>query len=237
MNEPNDFLGIKWGTKFEEFDKPENLIIFKESPQYKHLKVERKVDDIRKIGDFKIDSILYYFFDNRFYGVEIITRGWSNSQSLLNYLLSSHGDDYEYEFGEYKIYYTWESKNVEINARYSKKTNDIMVTYFFKPIVEESKKYWSSPSFIKKEREILPIEDKKCFIATVVYGSDSPEIAKLRQWRDDWLIKYAIGRLFVKYYYKIGPVIAHYISKSKFSKKIVKTILDILIKTIFKRKS
>lgn len=233
MNEPKDFFGIKWGTKYEEFDKPENLIVFEESPQYKLLKIERKVDDIsRNIGDFEIDSILYYFFDNRFYGVEIISRGRSNSQSLLNYLLSTLGDDYNYQAYD-KIFYTWESENIEITAGYSSKTNDMIVTYFFKPIYEEENKYWNSSDFIKKQREVLPIEDKKCFIATVVYGSDSIEINKLRQWRDNWLTKYKIGRIFVKYYYKTGPIIAYYISKSKFSQKIVKAILYILIKATF----
>ena len=45
-----------------------------------------------------------------------------------------------------------------------------------------------------------------CYIATMVYGSyDSPEVLLLRNFRDQVLNQYAVGRLFIKVYYILSP--------------------------------
>jgi hypothetical protein len=49
----------------------------------------------------------------------------------------------------------------------------------------------------------------KCFIATAVFGPTSPEVAVLRQFRDETLLNFKIGQLFTKAYYKVSPPIAH----------------------------
>ncbi len=52
-----------------------------------------------------------------------------------------------------------------------------------------------------------------CFIATAAYGSYlGPEVEILRQFRDEYLITNPAGRLFVKFYYKVSPPVAEYIS-------------------------
>jgi ribosomal protein L7/L12 len=54
-----------------------------------------------------------------------------------------------------------------------------------------------------------------CFIATVCYdGYDTPQVIKLRAFRDDVLLKSLSGRLFVKIYYLLSPKISIIISKS-----------------------
>ena len=50
-----------------------------------------------------------------------------------------------------------------------------------------------------------------CYIATCVYGSyDCPEVWTLRRFRDDYLKRFAVGRLFIRAYYAVSP---HVVSK------------------------
>ena len=47
---------------------------------------------------------------------------------------------------------------------------------------------------------------KACYIATTVYGNpDAWQVEKLRQYRDDVLMEYYIGRIFIRIYYFISP--------------------------------
>jgi len=74
-----------------------------------------------------------------------------------------------------------------------------------------------------------------CFIATAVYGDyDSPQVLYLRSYRDNNLSKSFIGKFFVKIYYLVSPSIANYISNKKRIKKVLKSILDLIIKQIKK---
>jgi hypothetical protein len=55
-----------------------------------------------------------------------------------------------------------------------------------------------------------------CFIATSVYGNyDHPIVLDLREFRDNWLEKKNLGRKFIGWYYKKGPVLASWIDKTK----------------------
>lgn len=72
----------------------------------------------------------------------------------------------------------------------------------------------------------LSKKGKGCFIATAVYGSPNAiEVEILKAFRDNWLTKYLIGRLFIKLYYIISPPVANLISKHTFLKAIIKSIL------------
>jgi hypothetical protein len=71
-----------------------------------------------------------------------------------------------------------------------------------------------------------------CYIATCVYGSyDCSEVWTLRHFRDDTLFKYKLGRLFVRVYYKISPLIVTMFGSKQWFSKMVKPVLD---KIVFK---
>jgi len=73
--------------------------------------------------------------------------------------------------------------------------------------------------------QVLEVKDKKCFIATAVYGGvHAPEVDIFRRFRDEILLPHYIGRKFVSIYYLCAPHIARLIEKSAFSKSLVKTI-------------
>lgn len=65
-----------------------------------------------------------------------------------------------------------------------------------------------------------------CFIATAVYGgSDTAEIAVLRQFRDNFLLQNQLGRLFVRSYYLLSPPCAKLIEKSRLTRKLAERLL------------
>ena len=74
--------------------------------------------------------------------------------------------------------------------------------------------------------------NSKCFIASAVYGVDSKETAKLRQWRDKTLERYILGRCFIAIYYFVSPHIVPIILKHKSIQFSIKRLLDKLLKKI-----
>ena len=63
-----------------------------------------------------------------------------------------------------------------------------------------------------------------CFIATAAHGADNaPEVLTLKQFRDEFLQTNAVGRLFVKTYYKTSPPIARIIAAHPILKSVVRT--------------
>ena len=69
-----------------------------------------------------------------------------------------------------------------------------------------------------------------CFIATAVYeSSNHHHVITLKKFRDRILLKSWVGRLFVKFYYVIGPYAAKVISKNLWTKQKVRSLLSQLV--------
>jgi len=78
------------------------------------------------------------------------------------------------------------------------------------------------------ELNTKPTKKSGCFIATAVYGSPfASEVIILKEFRDDWLLKYGLGKAFVKFYYWISPSIANQIVKRNYIKLFTKIMLII----------
>ena len=55
-----------------------------------------------------------------------------------------------------------------------------------------------------------------CYIATAVYGAyDCPQVCTLRRYRDDVLAESALGRLFIRIYYKFSPKLVKYFGQTR----------------------
>ncbi|NCA77508.1 MAG: acyl carrier protein [Alphaproteobacteria bacterium] len=69
-----------------------------------------------------------------------------------------------------------------------------------------------------------------CFIATAVYGTPyASEVIVLKEFRDNYLLRFPLGRAFVSCYYQISPPLAFRIAKNEYLKKIAKSGLIIPI--------
>lgn len=79
-----------------------------------------------------------------------------------------------------------------------------------------------------KESLIVTTKKSGCFIATAAMGSyNDPYVKMLTMFRDDFLLKNAVGRLFIDFYYQVSPPIARWMDGKNIICKIIKNILII----------
>lgn len=72
-----------------------------------------------------------------------------------------------------------------------------------------------------------------CYIATAVYGSyECEEVFALRRFRDDRLSKSALGRLFIRVYYRVSPSLAKHLPYDSPISRFLRGILDRFVKHI-----
>jgi hypothetical protein len=72
-----------------------------------------------------------------------------------------------------------------------------------------------------------------CFIATCVYGGeDRHEVEVLARFRDDVLVEYWLGRMFVRWYDKVGPCTAAFINRHEDLKPPIRHILDMIARML-----
>lgn len=76
-----------------------------------------------------------------------------------------------------------------------------------------------------------------CFIATAAYGSYfEPKVEVFKNFRDVFLVKSLMGRIFIRSYYKISSVISRIVLNYEFLKKATRLVLNplaFIIKYIF----
>lgn len=70
--------------------------------------------------------------------------------------------------------------------------------------------------------------DKRCFIASAVYGISDPRTDELRQFRDEVLASSGVGRRLVRLYYAVSPTAAAWIERRESAAVVVKRVLDLL---------
>lgn len=96
-------------------------------------------------------------------------------------------------------------------------------------LVEVEIEYMDGSTEVIDGTKILPIEQKGfkkgttggCYIATAVYGSyNCPEVWTLRRYRDYKLAKSWHGRLFIRIYYNLSPILVKLFGKRKWFKTI-----------------
>lgn len=74
-----------------------------------------------------------------------------------------------------------------------------------------------------------------CYIATMAYGSyEHPQVIVLRKFRDNVLLNYFIGKLFVEFYYFTSPKMVLVLKNQITLNTIIRKILDKFIDRIIK---
>ena len=68
---------------------------------------------------------------------------------------------------------------------------------------------------------------RRCFIATAVYGDgDAEEVRVLREFRDEVLLHFRLGRAFVAFYYRYSPPIAASLGRHQGWRRCVRGVLN-----------
>jgi hypothetical protein len=72
-----------------------------------------------------------------------------------------------------------------------------------------------------------------CFIATAAYGTPlADQVRILCRFRDEYLMKTALGRKAVEFYYKVSPPIARAVSKSWVLRRIIRLLLRPVVEMV-----
>lgn len=72
-----------------------------------------------------------------------------------------------------------------------------------------------------------------CYIATMVYGDyEHPQVLVLRDFRDDFLAHFLLGKSFIKFYYKYSPSWVKALEHNKMINKSIEKALNAFIKII-----
>ena len=81
-------------------------------------------------------------------------------------------------------------------------------------------------------RQPREVSDRRCFVATAVYGGDSWQVDCLRQFRDRVLLPRRWGRVMVGGYYRISPAVAQLMDRWPWARRWVRRGLDRIIRWV-----
>lgn len=105
---------------------------------------------------------------------------------------------------------------------------------YFPVSIKDYEKSFSPPPLklgYLKIKKTIKAKNSKCFIVTAASGSEaSPIVDNYRLFRDNFLVKYKMGRAFIFYYYKFSPKLSLIISKKPMLRKISLSLLSYIIK-------
>jgi len=76
------------------------------------------------------------------------------------------------------------------------------------------------------------VTDRRCFIATAVYGPEAEQTNALRAWRDRVLMATRRGRLLIRIYYRLSPRVVHVLDRHPSWMPLVRRLLDRLAEVI-----
>lgn len=100
---------------------------------------------------------------------------------------------------------------------------------------EDDDQYY--PADIEREQYQGSAAGGPCFVATAAYGDRMhPDVIALRKFRDNHLVKYRLGRSFVRLYWRIGPVLAEHTKPEDPHANMARIALTLLVKVLQKLK-
>jgi hypothetical protein len=79
-------------------------------------------------------------------------------------------------------------------------------------------------------RPTEPLADRRCFIASSVYGPDAVETNTLRRFRDTYILPRAGGPTFVSIYYRYSPRVVDYLTKRPDAAVLLRACLTPLVR-------
>lgn len=80
-------------------------------------------------------------------------------------------------------------------------------------------------------------EDRRCYVASHLYGIDDCRTNMLRTFRDNRLKHSLPGKLFIAFYYRLSPTLVVLAQKSTLVEKALGSAVDKIVKHLEERKS
>lgn len=74
--------------------------------------------------------------------------------------------------------------------------------------------------------------DRRCFIASQVYGGDAPQTVFLRAWRDEVLLQCRGGRALVSFYYATSPFVVRAADRFPALALLIRRALDRVVRLL-----
>ena len=71
--------------------------------------------------------------------------------------------------------------------------------------------------------------DRRCYIASAVYGAEAEQTDCLRQWRDAVLMPSRVGRWGVWCYYRLSPWLVRGLGGSRLCRAVARRVLDSVV--------
>ncbi len=73
-------------------------------------------------------------------------------------------------------------------------------------------------------------QDRRCFIASALFGAAAWQTEALRRWRDEWLLRFYLGRYLVKWYYRFSPRFLPLLAKRRWLRRSCAAVLECWIR-------
>jgi hypothetical protein len=135
-------LDAKYGFRDAKFEMP--ISSMKGAVQYGVLthgnRYYRRPTDVKKIGRYALSDITYTFYKGRLSSITITTKGYTNSQGVLEALQNLYGAGSK--DNEYIEEYRWNSEKVMMNYERNSITDNATIYIWSMPImsIEEADK-------------------------------------------------------------------------------------------------
>ena len=124
-------------------------------------------------------------------------------------------------------------RRVFLKARYGERTNKSREVARSKGILVHDAAYRQRHPEVSKQVR-TPAGDKRCFVATCLYGENGSETVALRAFRDSTLRQSSLGRASIWLYYRTSPTLVRAMELQPWLKRPVDAIVRIVLKAIAK---
>jgi hypothetical protein len=112
------FRGQKFGTEFSQF---QGLTLEKDTGD---LKLYIKKDENLQLGPVKLTTIVYHFFQDKFFGVSLHTENRDNTLGLLRVAIAAFGQGDQSSNAKDELDRSWDGKSVEAFFNVNPKTEE-----------------------------------------------------------------------------------------------------------------
>jgi hypothetical protein len=126
QNEPTDFRGVVWGAD------PDEIAGMTKVHTQDSLDYYTKAHEDMTIGDARIKSVVYVFYENKFCGAVIDFKSPLNFQIIKETLFDQHGEGSQPS--KYREQYGWSGKDITLTLEYDDITQKGQVKYYYMPI-------------------------------------------------------------------------------------------------------